>query len=193
MKTCQLKLAWCAIFVLMNLHACMGCSCSWMPLARRYCTSDFVIKAKILTETVPPLPTTTESLFPIYTGHVEYIYKIEIEEVYRSTPSYENARKIITQVGFETCVPGLTPGDTYFLIGFVTSWQSEPTLAIGLCEGAFNLNIDWANEIAKDLISNPPVCREPEYYATDEYAQRNNFGKKRSSEPNLWRKILSHR
>jgi hypothetical protein len=63
-----------------------------MPLESLYCTSNFVIKAKVLTELEPPwqnqgvpegVSTTTESWLSKYNKYLEYTYEIEIEDVYK--------------------------------------------------------------------------------------------------------------
>jgi hypothetical protein len=85
--------------------------------------------------------------------------------IVRSTPIYEDAVKVITINGIGGCLRRLHPGNTYFLMGYVTS----PTLSISHCDVAYNLEYDWAEETAEGLISEPPVCGEPEYYTLDEY------------------------
>ncbi|XP_060564321.1 uncharacterized protein LOC132723583 [Ruditapes philippinarum] len=198
MQSQHLKLAFFTLFVVLNVNFCTGCSCSWMPLESLYCTSNFVIKAKVLTELEPPwqnqgvpegVSTTTESWLSKYNKYLEYTYEIEIEDVYKSTPIYEDAVKVITINGIGGCLRRLHPGNTYFLMGYVTS----PTLSISHCDVAYNLEYDWAEETAEGLISEPPVCGEPEYYTLDEYLKNNNLEKKNSVRSKLWRKIFSNK
>ncbi|XP_045200135.2 uncharacterized protein LOC123554214 isoform X2 [Mercenaria mercenaria] len=187
------------LYAFVHIQVVMGCSCAWMPVEDMYCMRDYAIKATVLTELSPPwqdngfpegVSTTTESWLDQRNKYLEFTYEIGIESVYRSTPGYESAVKIITTGGYGGCMRRLVPGTTYFLMGYVSNPYTEEgfsTLTISHCDAAFDMEYSWSAEVVEGLISNPPVCEEPEY-SLDDYLRNHNLEKKNSVPSNVWKK-----
>lgn len=153
-----------------------GCSCPQHNLPWMFCTSDYVIKAKVNKEFDPmykglfSLPPDIPKEFKdmIKEQYATYQYAFDVIEIMRSSHAYETSRKVLQTFGSDAlCGLRLREGETYIIGGYAVE-DVAPTrslvLGVSLCDIVIRTK---GNKFAESLLTNPPNCTNPEVYMSD--------------------------